>query len=144
MTAALNGLESGEVYIRRPKREAAGSYVKDDSSRSLAPRKVSAGILDRATWLARERRGLVLTGAHSAVSQLLKVPMDSTGYLKSGHLKAKQVPLVAARILEPKECRPVNMLECLPAEDASYYSQECHVIEWGGKSSCVFRELECQ
>ena len=144
MTAVINGLNEGGTYFRRPKREATGANVNDESSRSLASRKVSQGILERAAWLARERRGLVLTGAQSAVSQLLKVPMDATGYLKAGALKAKQVPLIAMDILEPLQSRPVDMLACLPAEDASFYSQERHVVELSSKSSCMFREIENQ
>ena len=34
------------------------------------------------------------------------------------------------------------MLEALSAEEAAFYAAEENVLEWGGKSMVIFRELE--
>ena len=137
MIRAMNGLHVGRVddMLTSPT-SVAGRQMKATDARQLAMLRV----LQQSSVLARERRGLCLTGAQSAASILLKTPMDDQGYLKVGGIP--QVSMVADRIVEPKSEHYIDMLTALPEEDSLFYSKEEYVVEKEGKSEILFQEIE--
>ena len=137
MVRALNGLHMGRVddMLTSPT-SVADRQMKVTDARQLAMLR----LLRQASVLARERRGLSLTGAQSAASILLKTPMDDFGYLKMGGIT--QVSMVADRMVEPKNEHYIDMLTALPDEDSLFYSREEYVVEKEGKSETLFQEIE--
>ncbi len=96
-------------------------------------------IISRVALEVRERRELHLTGVQSLAS-LLKAPLDESGYVRPTGVR--QIPMIADRMVEPKDKGFIDMLQALPAEDAAYYAREEHVVETAGKSSVIFEEVE--
>ena len=137
MIRAMNGLHMGRVddMLTSPT-SVADRQMKATDARQLALLRV----LQQSSVLARERRGLCLTGAQSASSILLKTPMDDHGYLKMGGIP--QVSMIADRIVEPKNEHYIDMLTALPEEDSLFYSKEEYVVEKEGKSEILFQEIE--
>lgn len=137
MVRAMNGLHLGRVddMLTSPTL-VADRQMKATDARQLALWRV----LQQASVLARERRGLCLTGAQSAAPILLKTPMDDNGYLRTGGIP--QVSMLADRIVEPKNEHCIDMLTALPEEDSVFYSKEEYVVEREGKSEILFREIE--
>ncbi len=137
MVRAMNGLHRGRVDdVLTSPTSVADRQMKATDARQLAVWRV----LQQASVLARERRGLCLTGAQSAASILLKTPMDDNGYLKMSGIS--QVSMLADRIVEPKGENCIDMLTALPEEDSLFYSKEEYVVEREGKSETLFREIE--
>ena len=137
MIRAMNGLHMGRVDdMLTSLTSVADRQMKATDARQLALLRV----LQQSSVLARERRGLCLTGAQSASSILLKTPMDDHGYLKMGGIP--QVSMIADRIVEPKNEHYIDMLTALPEEDSLFYSKEEYVVEKEGKSEILFQEIE--
>ena len=92
--------------------------------------------------MTRARRELALTGVQSAAAVLLKSSVDALGYVKvAAHA---QVPLIADRIVEPASPFSIDMMEALPAEEASFYAHEANVVAMTERSPSLFREIEQQ
>ena len=144
LTAVVNGLDKGGAYDRQTTQELSGRLMKGELSCGVAARKAMDEILCKASRFAKARRSFGLTGAHAATAKLVKRPVDGLGYTKVKDRKVTQVPMIASRILEPKEAPGVKMLECLPNEDAGYYAHEQFVVDPVGKSQIIFKELETQ
>lgn len=135
----INALNYGEVDTKLTSPEAARfGRVKATAARTHVVQR----LLSEASAIARERRSCGLTGVQSsrAVASLLKQPVDDLGYMN--FCKVKQVPLEAARLVEPPDTRAIDMLAALPAEDACFYEHESNVIDVEGKSESMFKELE--
>ena len=138
MIETVNGLDQGLVSDHITNPAALGSRMKVEAT--AAGTRVMHSFLRNASEMARARRGFHLTGAHDAAAQLLKQPLDDLGYLKSSSVK--QVPLIAARVVEPSTSRCIDLLDALPEEDAQFYAHEANVVETYGKSAALFREIE--
>lgn len=93
-------------------------------------------LLQRASLIASEN----LTGVQQALSTLMKAPLDESGYVRPSGVR--QVPLQAELVVEPKDEGYIEMLQALPDEDSRYYSREAHVVDWEGKSTTLFKEIE--
>ena len=132
----INALHTGHVatVLTSPDAEVR-SRMKVTAARLLAVNH----ILSRVALEVRERRGLHLTGVQSLAS-LLKAPLDESGYVRPTGVR--QIPMIADRMVEPKDDGYIDMLQALPAEDAAYYAKEEHVVETQGKCSVIFKEVE--
>ena len=136
----LNFLDKGRVGSTTERKKTAGRQLAADPLISLAQKQALDVALREATRLVRARRGLGLTGAQ-AVGRLLQVePLDVYGCRYAP--REVHVELRASEIDEPNRPRTVHMLDCLPAEEAAYYSLEANVVEPAGKSQVVFNEVE--
>ena len=132
----INFLHTGHVSTVLTSSDAeARSRMKVTSARLLAVNH----IISRVALEVRARRGFHLTGVQSLAS-LPKAPLDESGYVRPTGVR--QIPMIADRMVEPKDERFIDMLEALPAEDAAYYAVEEHVVETGGKCSTMFKEVE--
>ena len=138
MTKVLNKLDSGDLSNKLASSGTAPErQVKVTAARLLAGRS----ILRAASLIARERRGLHLTGVQfSPIASLLKMPLDEWGYIKND--KVKQVPMIADRMVEPNTTKCIDMIAALPEDDAIYYQHEVNVVETNGKSDVLFKEIE--
>ncbi len=74
------------------------------------------------------------------LAELLKIP--STSMHSSNRTPQNHIELVADGIDEPQDDRFVPMLEALAPEEASYYTSEANVLDYSGKSSVLFSEIE--
>ena len=138
MIKTVNALGSGHVKARLTlvRNGDIGRQMTDTGPQSLALRN----LLHRASQVARARRGEDLTGVQQALSLLMKAPLDESGYVRPTGVR--QVPLQADLVVEPKDEGYIEMLQALPDEDSMYYSRESHVVDWDGKSSTLFKEIE--
>ena len=133
----INSLHTGHVLapsLTAPDQQC-GSRMKVTPARALALKH----ILTKVSLEVRARRSFDLTGVR-AVASLLKAPLDESGYVRPTGVR--QVPMLASRMVEPTEVEYIDMLSALPPEDALYYAQEHHVVEAGGKSEVLFKEIE--
>eukprot|EP00434_Breviolum_minutum_P026310 symbB.v1.2.023253.t2/scaffold2112.1/size106475/3 len=132
----INSLHTGHVSTVLTSSDAeVRSRMKVTSARLLAVNH----IISRVALEVRARRGFHLTGVQSLAS-LLKAPLDESGYVRPTGVR--RIPMIADRMVEPKDERFIDMLEALPAEDAAYYAVEEHVVETGGKCGTMFKEVE--
>ena len=92
----------------------------------------------------RVRREVTPTGGQSAVAVLVKsAKVDAMGYASVSKTHA-QVPMEAARIVEPSDEHVVDMLQALPCDESQFPSHEENVIDHIGKSTVIQHELEQQ
>ena len=79
-----------------------------------------------------------MTGVQ-ALRELLKL-----GEVTYSGTSKRQVhtPFVADMIDEVQSDRVVDMLSALPEAEALFYAEESNVVDWGGKSEQLLRELE--
>ena len=89
--------------------------------------------------LMKLRRGF-LTGDHP-VSKLLRCSQAEL-YASTGKSRIAQVSMSADRVDEPKDDLSVAMLEVLSSLWAEFYSCEQNVLDYTGKSTAVFEELQ--
>ena len=138
MIKTVNALGSGHVKAKLTlvRNGDIGRQMTDTGPQTLALRN----LLHRASQVARARRGEDLTGVQQALSLLMKAPLDESGYVRPTGVR--QVPLQADLVVEPKDEGYIEMLQALPDEDSMYYSRESHVVDWDGKSSTLFKEIE--
>ena len=103
-----------------------------------------ATALAEAVVFERRRRGLVVpTGVHAVAALVRGSQVGGDGYLRA-RLPAAREELRAEVVDEPLDDRCVIMLDALPPDDAMYYSAEEHVLDFGGKSSIIFNEIEAR
>lgn len=136
MISVVNGLFRGRCETLTSPSGCDDRRMKVTDARILAVNR----ILQAAAAIAKERRGLDLTGARSAAATLLKTPSDEQGYIKTSGVK--QVSMIADRMVEPKSPASICMLAALPDEDSLYYADEVNVVDRVGKSEALFTEIE--
>lgn len=138
MIKTINALGTGHVKAKLTSLRKGDDWchVTDTGPQALAVRN----LLNRASLIARARRGESLTGVQQALSLLMKAPLDESGYVRPTGVR--QIPLQADLVVEPKDEGCIEMQQALPDEDSRYYSQEAHVVDWDGKSNILFKEIE--
>ena len=137
-----NGLGQGRTADFRHRRLATshGLQVKDEQS--VASIRAMRALCKEVAALVRERRRLVLTGAHAEDATLLKASLSDDGYLRTDSSHVRQIPLIAHAIAEPTSSDTVPLLDALPPEVSRLYSKEENILDYANKCSMVFREIE--
>ena len=134
LVTTWNGLHEGSLQPRTRSRPS----LPDEELRS-AQGNAHRLALREASRLYRARRSLDSSGV-AALETLTKANLDTYSVRKD---KVAQVPLIAEAIDElGPESPVVNMLEALPADEATFYSAEQNVVDYSGKSESIFRDLE--
>jgi hypothetical protein len=136
MVNVVNSLDKGscrQQTYRRPRR-ALSPEVR------AAQAQAHSDILSEACAFAKRRRGSALTGVRSCAKLLKKI--DTEIYSESGARPAQRELLRPFDVDEPTDERCVDMLACLPPEDAAFYEVEANVVELAGKSQILFEEIE--
>ena len=132
MINVLNGMNKGAVVNRTLDSDG------DPRLPSEASKDAVARIFILAATCVRERRCFDMTGVQLA-ERLIKRPLEGS-YLRS-RKQAPQVPLVASALAEPTDSRAVEMLDCLPQEEAEFYRYESNVVK-NDVSDILVKEVE--
>jgi hypothetical protein len=105
--------------------------------------KAYKSILVEACTLEKARRlqFSVRSGVH-ALHSLIRAPHQNAYGQKSSQRHTVHALLRPLDVDEPRDSLVVDMLQALPSEEAAYYSCESNLIEFAGKSSVVFQDLE--
>jgi len=131
----LNGLDTGSVKADTTTRV----IHKGNSQERSVWDQVHRYLLSEVAKLHRVRRSHTDLSGVQALSELLKtIPIDeySVQRKKGSHI------LIPHAVDEPSDDGFVYMLDALSPEESLYYSEECQVVNYHGKSQIIFNELE--
>ena len=130
------------VGTNRHKQKLSGSAARAEPNH--AQRAAWRHLFELSRAGLRVRREVTPTGGQSAVAVPVKsAKVDAMGYASVSKTHA-QVPMEAARIVEPSGEHVVDMLQALPCDESQFYSHEENVIDHTGKSKVIQHELEQQ
>jgi hypothetical protein len=134
----INALDRG----LRPRQTLQRPTLNPTVELRAAWKQVHATALAEAVVYERRRRGLTVPSGVHAVAALVRGSLvGGDGYLRARQPAARE-ELSAAMVDEPLDERCVIMIDALPADDAMFYSKEEHVLDYSGKSSIIFNEIE--
>ena len=135
---ALNKLDSG-LRITRTRRRTRS--IRFTPSMKALHRRVWE--LAAAAMSVRLTQDLIGLGGAQSAAMLLKA--DQTDRYSFQMRTRAQVPILALALDEPAPNWPtVPMLEALPWDEAKFYEDERHVVDFSGKTDILFQEIQAR
>ena len=133
----LNRMDSGLRNTRAQRRTATSSSM---SAASLSLYRRLWGLATSVVLVRRDPTLVGLSGARSTATLLKTDQLDRYTFATKNHM---QVPIIADAMDEPGSDWPtVDMLDCLPSDEAQFYKAESNVVQLDGKSDVLFSELQ--